>query len=235
MQINFKPYEKYIKSVKIDDREQDRVDYAKNIYSPINPIVCHLDVADYIFESIDGREVAFEYKTGSDFLTSVQSGHLHNQVWDLMTNFDHRFVIVQSPDLRKDLDNLYFSTGIDMSFAQVNGEIADDNRIATVVMLQTQFQAFDYMFRQSGKIFRNNQYKWTFGKKTPNSALNYLSAMKGLDKFADRICEQLKLRTLDDLLNLTKEDLMSVKGVGKLKAETILRNLGVAKDGQKKN
>jgi len=234
MRVNTKPYEKDIKAVYIDDREQDRIEYAFDAYSSLNPVRCHLDVGDYIFESPDGKHVAFEFKTGADFLNSIngESHHLHNQVYELVTNFDHRFVIVQCEDMRKELNALYYQTGIDMSFAQLNGAIADFNRVCTVVSVQTLYQAFDYMVRQAGKIFRDNEYKWTYGKKTTNSALNYLSAIKGLDKRAEQICKTLDLKTLEDLLNLEIEDLTEVKGVGSKKAEMIIRNLRSDLHGQ---
>lgn len=237
MRINVKPYEKDIKCVYIDDRENSRVEYALDVYSTLNPIKSHLDIGDYIFESNDGRFVAFEFKTAQDFLNSIngEDNHLHNQVYELMTNFDHRFVIIQCEDMRKELNNLYYSTGIDMSFAQVNGAVAEFNRVCTVVNVQTIYQAFDYMVRQSGKIFRDNEYKWTYGKKSKNSALNYLSAIKGLDKRAEEICNELDLKTLNDLLNLEIDDLTKVKGVGSKKAEMILKNLkGDDLHGQRK-
>ena len=234
MRVNTKPYEKDIKCVYIDDREQDRVEYALDAYSSLNPIKCHLDVGDYIFESPDGKYVAWEFKTGGDFLNSINSkdNHLHNQVYELITNFDYRFVIIQCEDMRKELNSLYYKTGIDMSFAQLNGAIADFNRVCTVVNVQTLYQAFDYMVRQSGKIFRDNEYKWTHGKKTPNGALNYLSSLKGVDKYAEIICNELELKTLQDLLNLEIDDLTKVKGVGSKKAEMIIRNLRSDLHGQ---
>ena len=237
MRVNVSAYEKDIERVLIDDREQDRVEYAFDAYSTINPVRCHLDVGDYIFESPDGKRVAFEFKTAQDFLSSIngESHHLHNQVYELMTNFDHRFVIIQCEDMRKELNNLYYSTGIDMSFAQLNGAIADFNRVCTVVSVQTLYQAFDYMVRQAGKIFRDNEYKWTYGKKSTNSALNYLSAIKGLDKRAEQICKTLELKTLEDLLDLEIEDLTKVKGVGSKKAEMILSNIRSSTHERKKN
>lgn len=236
MRINVKPYERYIDAVYVDDREQDRVEYALDVYSTLNPKKCHLDVGDYIFKGNDGDLVAFEYKTAQDFLNSVNGDdkRLHNQVYELMTNFDHRFVIIQCQDMRKELNQLYYSTGIDMSFAQLNGAVADFNRVCTVVNVQTQYQAFDYMVRQAGKIFRDDEFKWTYGKKSANYALNHLSAMKGVNKYADRICKELELSTLEDLLNLKKEDLLTVNGVGSKKADLILSNIWSDLHGQRK-
>lgn len=235
MRVNVKPYKKDIKRVYIDDREQERIEYALDVYSTLNPIKCHLDVGDYVFEGHNGEFVAFEFKTGQDFLRSINnSNHLYNQVYELITNFDHRFVIVQCEDMRKELNQLYYKSGVDMSFAQLNGAVADFNRFCTVVNVQTLYQAFDYMVRQSGKIFRDNEFKWTYGKKSKNSALNYLSAIKGLDKRAEEICNTLNLKTLEDLLNLEIEDLINVKGVGSKKAEMIIKQLRSDLHGQQK-
>ena len=236
LRINVEPYKNDIKHIYVDDREQDRIEYALDEYSIFDPIKCHLDVGDYVFEGYDGNFVAFEYKTAQDFLNSINGGdnHLHNQVYELMTNFDHRFVIIQCEDMRKELNKLYYSTGIDISFAQINGAVAKFNRVCTVVHVQTMYQAFDYMVRQSGKIFRNEEYKWTYGKKSPNAALNYLSAMKGVGKKAENIVNTLELETLSDLMNLTKNDLMEVELVGEKTAEMILKHIGVPHEQKEK-
>ena len=79
MQINGNRYSKVIKSVEIDDRENDRVDFAMEHYAPFNPSVKRLDIADYIFTGYNGIKVAFEYKTATDFLSSINhdDNHLH--------------------------------------------------------------------------------------------------------------------------------------------------------------
>lgn len=80
--INTKNYEDIIAAVKIDDREQDRKEYALNQYANLNPVVEHLDVGDYIFLGYNGVEVVFEYKDNDDFLSSItgENHHLHNQI-----------------------------------------------------------------------------------------------------------------------------------------------------------
>ena len=237
MKINTKAYEDVIVKVLIDDRENDRIDYAMEQYAPFNPSVEHLDIGDYIFVGNDGTEVAVEYKKDGDFLSSVVSDthHLHNQTYDMITNYDYSFIMIECDDLRGELQKRYYSTGQDISFPQLNGAIAEFNAVSTVLFAQSKYQAFDLMMRQAGKLIQKKPFKYKFGKKTRNSALNYLSAIKGLDKFADRICEELQLKTLMDLINLTKEDLMTVKGVGSAKADLILRNIGSGLHGREKD
>ena len=225
--INTKPYEDVIEQVLIDDRENDRTDFAMKQYSSFNPSIQHLEIGDYIFKGKNGIEVVVEYKKDGDFLTSIlgENHHLHNQTYDMVTNYEYSFIMVECEDIRKLLDKRYYQTGQDVSIAQVNGAVADFNTVSTVLFAQTQYQAFDLMMRMAGKLILNKPFKYKFGKKTENSALNYMSAIKGLDKRAEEICNELHLETLLDLLNLTTDDLTQVKGVGSKKAEMIISNI----------
>ena len=225
--VNTTKYQSVIESVLIDDREQNRKDYAMKQYASFNPLICHLEYGDYIFVGYNGVKVVFEYKTGSDFLNSINSEthHLHNQVFEMITNEDYTFIIVECPDMLHELDELYFSTGISISLQQINGAIAEYCTVSTILETQTQYQAFDLMMRVAGKIITEKPYRYKFGKKSTNWALNILGGMKGLEKTAEKIVRELDLHTLEDILNLTKEDLVSVDGIGEKKAEKILKNI----------
>lgn len=226
-QINCKNYVGTITSVLVDDRENKRIDYALEQYAPLNPLKCHLDIGDYIFVGNNGIKVVWEYKTGSDFLNSINSetNHLHNQVYEMTREFDYTFVIVQSMDLVQEVDELYYSSGVSMSLPQINGAIADYCVESTVLNVQTQYQAFDLMMRVAGKIIKQKPLRYKYGKKSTNSALNYLSAIKGLDSKAEIICRTLNLKSLNDLMRLNKDRLLDVKGVGDKLADKILGEL----------
>ena len=235
--INTKNYEDIIAAVKIDDREHDRKEYALSQYANLNPVVEHLDVGDYVFVGFNGVEVVFEYKENEDLISSItgENHHLHNQIYDMIINFDYTFLMVQCVDLIKLLDEWYYKSGQDVSISQVNGAIAEYSTVSTVLFAQTKYQAFDMMLRVSGKIIQGKPFKYAYGKKTSNTALNYLSAMKGLDKRAEQICNELNLKTLTDLLTLTKEDLLTIDGVGSKKAEMILKNIKGDTNGREQN
>ena len=227
MEINTGKYKDVISNVLIDDRENKRIEYALKQYKDFNPLKSHLDVGDYIFVGNNGRKVVFEYKTGSDFLNSIndENHHLHNQVYDMVTNFDYTFVMVECADLMQQADELYYSTGISMSLPQINGAISEFSTVSTVLQAQTQYQAFDLMMRTSAKIIQDKPYSYKYGKKTTNSALNYLGAIKGVDNYAEIICRKLDLHTHKDLMKLTLADLTSIKGIGEKKAEKIIKQL----------
>ncbi len=225
--INCKKYQDIIKRVLIDDRENNRIGYALEQYAPLNPLKGHLECGDYIFHGYNGIKVVFELKEEDDFLNSINSEthHLHNQVWEMTRKYDYTFVIVITPDLSQAIDQLYYSSEISMSMPQINGEIADINTVSTVMFVQTRYQAFDLMMRQAGKIIQRKPFCYKFGKKSTNWALNALMAMKGVDKKAENIVRTLNLHTVDDLLKLTKEDLMKVDLVGDKIADKILNNI----------
>lgn len=220
-------YAPLIQSVLIDDRETKRVDYALNQYKELNPKINHLDVGDYIFKGNNNIDVVFEYKTGNDFLSSItgEDHHLHNQVYNMVQDFEYTFVIVQVEDLMSLIDEHYYITGQSISLPQVNGAISEYSTVSTVLFAQTLYQSFDLMMRVAGKIIQQKPYAYKYGKKSSNSALNYLSAIKGVDKNAGIICRTLNLRCLNDLLKLKKEDLTSVNGIGDKKADKILKEI----------
>lgn len=226
MKLKTKRYEDTISNVLIDDREQTRINVALDAYAPFNPLKCHLTYGDYIFIGVNGVKVVWEFKTGQDFINSInQNEHLHNQVYEMITNEKYTFVIVQSADLLQELDELYYSTGISVNMQQINSAIAECCTVSNILFVQTAYQAFDLMMRTSGKVIQDRPFKYNFTKKTTNSALNYLTSIKGVDDKAEEICRKLNLNCKKDLDNLTEEKLTSVNGIGKKKAQMILAQI----------
>lgn len=225
--INTDKYRELISHVLIDNREKDRISYALKQYDDLNPLVCQLDIGDYIFIGNNGIKVVWEYKRGDDFLNSINSEnhHLHNQVYEMTTNYDYTFVIVECEDMIAETDSLYYSSGVSISLPQINGAISEFSTVSSVLQVQTQYQAFDLMVRMSGKIIQQKPHSYKYGKKSTNTALNYLSAIKGLNKQAETICRELDLHTLEDILQITKEDLIGINKIGDKKAEKILNQI----------
>ena len=225
--INAEKHKDIISEIWIDDREGSRKSFAMEQYAPLNPSIKHLEIGDYIFKGHNGIDVCIEYKEGADFLNSINSedNHLHNQVYEMITSFDYTFIMVQCEDMINEIDHLYYVSGISMSLPQVNGAITEYNTVSTVLSAQTRYQAFDMMVRQASKIIQQKPFRYKYGKKTTNQALNWLSAMKGLDNKAEDICRTLDIHTLSDLQNLTVERLTEVEGIGKKTAAKILQNI----------
>ena len=83
------------------------------------------------------------------------------------------------------------------------------------------------MEKQAKKCFDNKTIHKSLKKVTKNSAMNYLvNCCYGVGtKTAENITGDLKLFTLQDLLNLDKELLLTVNGVGEKTADRILSNI----------
>lgn len=220
-------YKSLIKEVQIDDRENSRKDYFLNQFEELNPSIHHLKYGDYIFVGNNGIKVAYEFKTGEDFISSIDNNpHLHNQVYNMIHTFDYVFVIIECEDLLKIAKKRFYQTGRHMSIQQINGAISTFNTVSTVLFSQSSFQTADLLMRTAGKVIEQKPFMYKFGKKSHNSALNYLSCIHGLDNKAVDIVETLGLRTKKDLDNLTVDDLCKVDGIGEITAMNILAEIG---------
>lgn len=210
----------------IDDREMtNRQKWVQKEYSHLDPIVKHLDYGDYHYVT-DDVTVVFEYKTGIDFLKSIRDSHLHNQVYEMCTHYNYTFIMVAVKNWNPLFRELWYKYHVDYDMNDVIGAIARYNCNTTVIERETRKDAFDMMLRQARKIAEEQPLCYKFGKKTRNSALNYLNSIHGMNvKTTSKIVNQLNLKTLSDLQDLTLNDLISVDGVGRKKGQTILENI----------
>ena len=78
-------------NLKIDSREQKRIETAKDYFTPFADIekvtVEQLEVGDYIFEN-KGLTCGFEYKTSTDFLSSILNKRVFKECIGLRETVD---------------------------------------------------------------------------------------------------------------------------------------------------
>ena len=222
-----KGFKKWFKmKVLIDSRESDRIRPALFFFSINNNVsVVELETGDYIFQDGD-KEVVFEYKTMPDFINSVTEGRVFNQAIDQQRLFPNHFVIIEGTDEdRKRLtDELYYTTGMNFTKTQFYGAIARLNTFTTVLRVPNRKTAFEVMEQQAKKCFDDKTIAKTFPKSEGNSAFRYLCyCCQGVgSKTAEKIVGELNLNNLEDILNLKKDDLMTIHRIGESTAETIL-------------
>lgn len=218
-----------MKKVIIDDREGGRIRYAQlDAYDDLETEVKHLEYGDYIFVGYNDTKVCFEYKTGTDFLASVYANRLHNQVAQNIRVYDYTFVMVEAFNLEKLMQKFYYQTGITLDSHRINGAVAKINTVSTVLFAQTREAAFDLMYRQAYKIINNKPFLYKFGKKNNNPIINYLASIKGVSNQAETIVHTLNIRTLEELLNITEEDLTPIHGIGETRAKQIIQKIRTA-------
>ena len=211
----------------MDDRElKQRLIWVQDNYPQLKPEITHLEVGDYHYILKDGRKVVFEYKTGADFLKSIRDGHLHNQVYDMATTYDWHFIMVCVGSWNQLFKELYYRAGVEYDMDDVMGAIASFNRFTTVIVMHTRRECFDMMLRQARKIEQDKLLAPKTPKKNKNSAVNYLLGLHQMgDETVKSIIDAFNPTSLQDLLDLTKEDLVSINGIGNKKATMILENI----------
>ena len=209
-----------------NEKKKSRLLWVQDNYHLLDPEIVHLDYGDYHYISDLGDKVVFEYKTGKDFLSSIRNNHLQNQVYEMATHYDHQFVMVNVASWNELFKEMWYKLHQDWNMNDVMGAIASLNRYTTVIVMPSMAECFDMMYKQAVKIDDDKMLSPRHPKKSKNPAVNYLMGIHGLsNKTVKNIYLQFKPRALQDLLDLTHEDLVSVEGIGSKKAEMILAGI----------
>lgn len=220
-----------ILKVIIDSKEKSRIKPSMFFFAKNNTVsVEDMEYGDYVFTDEEtGKTCAFEYKTCSDFITSVNENKIFNQAIEQANRFDFHFVCIEyTDDLRNELSkNLWFYKKISFTKAQFYGAIARLNTYTTVLSAHNTNTCFELMEKQARKCFDEKTIYKKLKKANTNSAQNYLvNCVYGIGiNTAENITGELKLFTLQDLLNLDKPMLLSVNGVGEKTADKILSTI----------
>ena len=208
----------------IDSREQSRIQSATEYYKQqgLTVEVKEEQVGDYIFNN----QVCFEFKTIPDFVSSIQNGRVFNQAINQSETYDYHYVIIQG-DSHTRAKALAMSRNYrEVTYFQYLGAIASLNRYTTVIESYSPFinEAYYRMLITAKKCLQNKPIVKKFPRKDKNVCFNWLCYCNyGINaKKATAIVETLELHTLSDLQNLTKEQLLSVDGIGEKNAIRIM-------------
>ena len=213
-------------TIYIDTREKNRIKKAKTYFTkhPINNSKTEtkqLQSADYAYKNI-----GIEFKTTTDFITSLKNGRLHKEILQMNNDYEKTYLIIAGPiheTIRKEYWRTQNRKEQTITIKSYLGAIASYNQITDVIQVETTKQAF-HLIRalfEKGTDNKNRSIP-TPMTKTDNTLTNFLSCIPGISSKAPVIIETLKLETLEDLLQVTIDDLTSVDGIGKKKAEKIM-------------
>lgn len=211
----------------IDHREHDRMDSAIKFYEEkgVTVKVAELEVGDFLFS--DGNDsVVFEFKTISDYINSINDGRLWNEAINQAENYNHHFVMIFG-DLYTRMSELNKSRDyIPMNVEQYIGSISSLNRYTTVLQCYNPAidEAYFTMMKQAEKCLLKRPIVKKFPRKDKNVCFNYLAyCVYGISgKKAQKIVDELKIKTLEDLLYLEHDKLTSVEGIGEKLADRII-------------
>ena len=235
--------------IKIDNREDNRriascVKFFTNLeYNP-KTIEYHnlnnhmsietLAIGDYIFDD----KVIFEFKTASDLINSIMDGRVFKQATN-MKQYPFSYIIVVgnvAEEINRRNQPKYFNKYNKMrTFTLKNylGALARLNTYSNVIQLDNNQQVWILMSYLVSKLLEDNDVqpidKPSFKLTDPiASFLGCIYVNKNQrvsSKQAVLIREHLHLETLDDLLQVTYDDLIGVKGIGSKTARKIMEVL----------
>ena len=222
-------------TVSIDDREQKRgfraFRYYRDETSEITPESAELVYGDFVFsDDVTGLSVAFEYKTLEDFIASIYDNRVFNQALNQSNSFDYHFVIVVGTDKEKQelIRDKKRYTGEYMSNNQFYGAYASLLNITSLVQVPNERTAFLVMGKIAVKCLSDKPVLKRYSKSRGSPALRLLAnnVHRIGEKTAVNICNTLKLESIQDVFNLTTDDLIKVEGIGEKTANNILKQLG---------
>lgn len=207
----------------IDSREQNnpvRYQQCKDHFENLGYTVQteQLPTGDYIFND----QVVFEFKTWPDFMSSITDGRLWNESQKQMEHYRLHFVVLHGTN--RDYQEAFQHNGLEDKM--IAGAIA---RLLTYTKIirgtGTLTDTFELMRVTAEKCLDNKTLTRQFGTKSINPAFNVLAYtvddIKG--ERAKAIVNHLKLKTIQDVCNLTYEQLISVPGIGDILANKILK------------
>ena len=208
-----------MKQILIDSREQSRISLAKEYFEKqgYEVIVEEMKTGDYLFN----QKVVMEFKTWSDYMSSITDGRLWNESQKQMENYNIHFIVIHGTN--RDYQEAYQHTGLEDKM--ITGSIA---RLLTYTKIirgtGTLTDTFELMRVTAEKCLDNKTLTRQFQTKSVNPAFNCLAYcvdnIKG--ERAKNIVNTLKLKTINDVVSLTYEDLIKVPGIGDTLAKQIL-------------
>jgi len=213
--------------IQISDKEQSRIKSASDYYTRQGHevTVTNLEIGDYIFNN----KVCFEFKTTADFVASIQDNRVFNEAINQAENYDYHYVIIQGDDHSRAKALAMSRNYQEVTYFGYLGAIASLNRYTTVIESYSPLinEAYYRMQITAKKCLQNKPIVKKFPKKHKNSCMNYLTyCVYGLNwKRANDIVNTLDLHTLEDLLNVTHQQLTSVPGIGDKMADRIIDTL----------
>lgn len=173
-------------------------------------------------------KVCIEYKTTRDFIQSVQTGRVFRQAINMKNHYPYPFVFIEAEHdkMDREIRSSQFY-GIPFSWKQFYGAYASLCATCNVVIVKNFTEALKFMSRIFEKC--NDDKARVFVKPetpTEQKIINFLCSEKGDGigvTTAGLVVDALGIETLEDLLSLTKQDLLSVKGVGQYTADKIMK------------
>lgn len=202
----------------VDAKEtKRRKQKAKEFFDEVE--IKQMEFGDYV-----GGNCAIEWKTASDFLSSIRSKRIFKQAIGMKENYPYHYIIIYG-SIKSAMDKLRY-LGHYFSVNQYLGTLASLAQITSLLWVDNENQAFKltkYLIEKSNDG-KNRNIMISKDEKNKNKLISVIMIIGGMNsKRATKIVEGLNIKNLDDLLNYSKEDFMSINGIGEKTANLMIR------------
>lgn len=212
-----------MKELIIDSRETHRIKSATKYFEEngYKVTISKENTGDYIFNN----KVVMEFKTWSDFMSSITDNRLFNETITQMENYQIHFLVLHGTN--RDYNQAFQHNGLEEK--NIQGAIA---RLLTYTKIirstGTIKDCYQQMMMTAEKCLDEKTLCKNFGTKSVNPAFNVLSrCVEDINaERAKTIVKHLDLHTFKDLCQLTEEDLLEVPGIGKVLSKKIIDAIG---------
>ena len=215
---------------KIDDREKSsRIESAMRFFNEegFTTKKERLPVGDYLFE----KKLVFEWKSPNDFIGSVMNKRVFKQA-QRMRQYPFSYIIIVGNPFEYLKEQYYIRRKTSLKEFTVKnllGAIASLVEHDNVVIVENENQAFTIMSYLAKNILTKDNHepiekpvcKMTDAVGTFLCCIDTISTKKAI-----LIKEHLHLENLRDLLEVTKEDLTNINGIGSKTADKIIGEIG---------
>lgn len=209
--------------VYIDNRERGRIGRTIKYFGEENTEIQQLKTGDFQYSKDRNNDidVAVEFKTAPDMISSIIDKRVFRQVKRMRTEFpNHRVLVLGNPvnhiDImqKKAKSEKWFN--FDFTLDQWFGAYTSLEQVTKVEFANNFRQCLQLMDLTFKKCTDEKNRSYLYNEKpSENTVVNYLSNVQGIGlKTAELVCEELSLNSLEELLGLQRDDLLSIKGIG---------------------
>lgn len=212
-------------SIVIDGREKERIKPAKAFFKDAE--VYNLSSADYLFVK-DNKTCAFEYKTISDFISSIIDHRIFRQTYDMIRTYDNSYLVIHGDfsNIKSLIYTFHKKSNVNFNYNQFIGALARLYSEYNVIQITGDFEEVLFLMKKIAEKYFDNKHKRPIieFKKTDNAVLNFLMCIQGINyKTAKLIVDEYNIKNLNDLFVIVNtEDLTDIKGIGNKTRDLIL-------------
>lgn len=199
----------------VDNRETEgRIKKSKKFFNEVE--VKKLDSGDYVCGG-----TAIEFKTTDDFIASVLDKRVFNQAVRMNQEYENTYIIIYGDVYSSIKKKQRFVKGFTIN--SYLGAIASLSQIIRVLKVDNEHQAFNLMKRLFIKSNDGKNRNIIKIKNDDNKLVGVVMYFAGVnsDK-ATAIIKENKIKSFKDLLEINKDDLLKISGVGDKTASKFL-------------